>query len=289
MPKRAHSVVSATSPDDDSSYGDFTSSVFSTLPGTKIKRQRKVDKVSSDAAASLKTETKDGRREGRKQRNRISAQLSRDRKKSEKDDMQARLSVAEERADSLQRENSLLTERLERSSHMEEQLDELRKRFEKLEKLLLLGQNHNQNHDQNASQTKELSQEELELELETTMPSNDADVWTSGIGSETHATGMHSLFRSTTMPIPFAPIRRHLAPNFLSLSSKLQPFATTHRSISSQKAMKLVPQAVSPDEIVKTSLPLLSKNRSFYVILPQTNPSVSDKSKSKSKRKAIPP
>ncbi|CAD6566946.1 MAG: hypothetical protein CYPHOPRED_001290 [Cyphobasidiales sp. Tagirdzhanova-0007] len=145
MQKRAHSVQTASSTDADdveSSYGDSVTS-HSTAPAHK--RQRRAGATMSSRTTSI--EGKEHLREGRKMRNRISAQLSRDRKKLEKDDMQTRLAHAEALANSLEEENRVLKERLLRNEELEEQLSVLKKRFEQLESLLLQGSTQTRERD----------------------------------------------------------------------------------------------------------------------------------------------
>ena len=186
-------------------------------------------------------------------RNRISAQLSRDRKKLEKDDMQTRLAHAEALANSLEEENRVLKERLLRNEELEEQLSVLKKRFEQLESLLLQG----------STQTREVRIGDL---------ASDADVSNSGIRSETHATGMHSLLHSSSLiqsasalPAASPPLLFHPCRN---LSSHSRRATTAHATKTTQASLHCRP-------VLTPSLP---STRRFCYLLPHRH-KMADKSK----------
>lgn len=82
-------------------------------------------------------ETKENRKAARKERNRISAQLSRDRKKHEKESLESRLESAEQQVRLLTQENAQLKAQITKNKDVEDQLEGLRLRFLELERMML--------------------------------------------------------------------------------------------------------------------------------------------------------
>lgn len=150
---------------------------------------------------------KAARQEARKERNRISAQASRDRKKSERSGMEDRLAEAEQRVAELTAENAQLRAealqsqqaQADRTAEMENQLRAFEDRFKLLEGLLNIQSAGNLTPQPQpptsilspptVSTTTATSSQQLPL-THLQLPS------TALTGSETHATGMHSLARS---------------------------------------------------------------------------------------------
>lgn len=158
---------------------------------------------SPSPSSSIADDPKSARKQQRKERNRISAQHSRDRKRFESQELRGRLEEAETRVSALAADNERLREEnsrfkleLEKSSSLQGELSSLKERFEMLERLLLAGSQ--------SSLTSSAVNTAASLATPTTLPHPSQSPISapvhadSRIGSETHATGMHSLFRSTT-------------------------------------------------------------------------------------------
>ncbi|KAK9899686.1 hypothetical protein P389DRAFT_2791 [Cystobasidium minutum MCA 4210] len=216
---RAASIVSSspstsipsTSSNPDNEYIEQEDLRPATRRRTNNTRSKVTEATTSSSSASHSTEVespstaqdpKAARKQQRKERNRISAQHSRDRKKFESQELRGRLEEAETRVSALAADNERLREEntrfkleLEKSSSLQGELSSLKERFEMLERLLLSG---------NQSQSTALPSAATSLSTPTTLSNSSQSSISapvqadSRIGSETHATGMHSLFRSTT-------------------------------------------------------------------------------------------
>lgn len=159
-----------------------------------------LETLSSASSSSPAADPKAARKLQRKERNRISAQHSRDRRKHESQELRGRLEESETRLSALQADNDRLVEEnsrfkleLEKSSSLQAELCSLKERFEMLERILLSGSQPSL--IPSTTPTPGAAPSSVSALCQTPISAPiQAD---SRVGSEAHATGMHSLFRST--------------------------------------------------------------------------------------------
>lgn len=159
MPKRAHSVATSVSDDE---------SVDSPPTSSTPNKRRNTGSTTKPAAG----EAKENRKLARKERNRISAQISRDRKKEEKESLASRLETAELQVQHLTEENKQLRAQISKNKDMEEQLDGLRLRFVELEKMMLASSRRSSSAQLEDNTTKSNSPSTCSIQLSEPVTSN---------------------------------------------------------------------------------------------------------------------
>ena len=139
------------------------------------------------------------RKLARKERNRLSAASSRARKREEDNELRARLEAQEIHLATLSNENVelkaenlVLKEKVSGMDKLENELESIRERFQKLEQMLMSGGMVNMI---SSSTTPVVRVQQVLGEPATTSTTMDGSASGGGnqeVGSETHATGMHS-------------------------------------------------------------------------------------------------
>lgn len=204
MVKRARATSTASA---DATYSDtYDDRAVTVSPSAK---RRAVHSSSGTASSATSTSSADAapvapkvvKSEQRKLRNRESAQASRDRKKAEREELGLQLAQAEERVLQLEQENAKLradaalreAHQSTRTAELEQQLRTFEDRFRALEALLATAQSAPISQPILPSASS-ASLTNLSLKAPSTTPQS-----TGLAGSETHATGMHSLARSVPL------------------------------------------------------------------------------------------